>query len=58
MKDPKHTPYLQLSRYITNFLWDADDPKSLLLVYYAGHGTPNPRRGDKHEGLTLSRLGR
>lgn len=56
-KDPKHSPYLQAARYIIDFLWEEDDPNSLLVVYYAGHGAPKPRRGGRSEGLTLTRSG-
>lgn len=53
-KDPKHRPALQITRHITDFIWEEDGPKTLLIVYYAGHGAPNPRRGNGWEGLTLT----
>jgi hypothetical protein len=53
-KDPLHAPYLQLAHHIINFLWEEDDSNSLLVIYYAGHGTPKPRRGGRSEGLTLT----
>ena len=53
-KDPKHPPPLQLKRHITKFIWKEDGPKTLLIVYYAGHGAPYPGRGSGYEGLTLT----
>lgn len=52
--DPQHNPRQQLKHHIDDFIWNEDDPNSLLLVYYAGHGRPKPKRGKKHEGLTLT----
>ena len=52
--DSTHRPPLQLTRHITDFVWEEDGPGTLLIVYYAGHGAPNPRRGNGWEGLTLT----
>jgi hypothetical protein len=55
--DPRHDPFLQVTRSIVDFIWEEDGPNSLLMVYYAGHGAPKPRRGGRYDGLTLTRSG-
>ena len=35
-KLPRH----QIQKYVGDFVYDFDSPKSLLIVYFAGHGTP------------------
>ena len=32
--------HLQFQKHLADFAYDHDDPDSLLLVYYAGHGIP------------------
>lgn len=41
---------VQLLSHISNFVLKEDGPHTLLIVYYAGHGTPGPSPG----GLELS----
>ncbi|KAL8952485.1 MAG: hypothetical protein Q9222_001588 [Ikaeria aurantiellina] len=38
-------PQAQVNKQIADFVYDEDGPSSLLLVYYAGHGTPGHRPG-------------
>ena len=51
--DGKHLAHLQVVHHIVEFLWDEDGPQTLLLFYYAGHGSPKSLRGKSH-GLTLT----
>ncbi|KAL8920451.1 MAG: hypothetical protein Q9172_004498 [Xanthocarpia lactea] len=36
---------VQVNKNIADFVYDEDGPSTLLLVYYAGHGTPGHRQG-------------
>jgi hypothetical protein len=38
---PKKLPQNQFNQYLSNFVADEDDEDTLLIIYYAGHGTPN-----------------
>lgn len=51
--DAMHPAHLQVEYHIVNFLWAEDGPQTLLLFYYAGHGSPKSRHGGSH-GLTLT----
>ena len=33
-------PQVQINKDIATFVWEEDSPSTLLIVYYAGHGTP------------------
>jgi hypothetical protein len=33
-------PAIQLSKYLSDFVWTYDNESTLLIVYYAGHGVP------------------
>lgn len=46
-------PHAQLNKYVADFIFNEDAYKTLLLVYYAGHGSPKSV-GDGGHGLTLS----
>lgn len=48
-------PHQQLMKYIADFLYDEDQRRTLLLVYYAGHGSPKSANNGGY-GLTLSGL--
>ncbi|MCJ1423613.1 Phosphatidylinositol-4-phosphate 5-kinase [Sticta canariensis] len=41
--DGNHPAHFQVVRHIINFIWSEDGPQTLLLFYYAGHGSPNKR---------------
>lgn len=45
-------PQVQVNHYITNFVFYEDSPATLLIIYYAGHGSP----GNTPGGLELSRF--
>lgn len=51
--DGNHPAHLQVVRQIINFIWVEDGPQTLLLFYYAGHGSPKSMR-DGSDGLTLT----
>lgn len=51
--DNNHPAHLQVVHHIINFIWSEDGPQTLLLFYYAGHGSPKSIRGFSH-GLTLT----
>lgn len=53
--DSERPAHLQLMRYITEFLWEEDAHQTLLMVYYARHGSPKASEHG-HHGLTLSGL--
>lgn len=36
---------LQIHRHLANFVYDEDDEHTLLIIYYAGHGTPDRSTG-------------
>ena len=36
---------VQVNKIIADFVYEEDGPSTLLLVYYAGHGTPGHRQG-------------
>ncbi|KAL8862604.1 MAG: hypothetical protein Q9178_001102 [Gyalolechia marmorata] len=38
-------PQVQVNKIIADFVYDEDGPSTLLMVYYAGHGTPGHRIG-------------
>ncbi|KAL8848727.1 MAG: hypothetical protein Q9221_006271 [Calogaya cf. arnoldii] len=38
-------PQVQVNKSIADFVYEEDGPSTLLLVYYAGHGTPGQRHG-------------
>ena len=38
-------PQVQANHHISQFVWDEDSPRTLLIVYYAGHGTPGRNPG-------------
>ena len=40
-KLPRH----QIHKHVVNFVYDYDSPRSLLIIYFAGHGTPGPIGG-------------
>lgn len=48
-------PHQQLMKYVADFLYEEDERRTLLLVYYAGHGSPKSADNGDH-GLTLSGL--
>ena len=48
-------PHQQLMKYIADFIYNEDEMRTLLLVYYAGHGSPKSADNGDH-GLTLSGL--
>ena len=41
-KLPRH----QIQKYVGDFVYDYDSPKALLIVYFAGHGTPGDHSGE------------
>ena len=45
-------PHHQLMKYTADFLWEEDAHGTLLLVYYAGHGSSKSAGNGRH-GLTL-----
>ena len=51
--DGNHPAHFQVVRHIINFIWSEDGPQTLLLFYYAGHGSPKSICGCSH-GLTLT----
>lgn len=51
--DGDHLAHLQVVHHIVNFIWAEDGPQTLLMFYYAGHGSPKSMRGGSH-GLTLT----
>lgn len=48
-----HPAHLQVVHHIVDFLWNEDGPQTLLLFYYAGHGSSKSVRGGSH-GLILT----
>jgi hypothetical protein len=40
-------PGQQFSKFLTDFLWNYDSESTLLIIYYAGHGTPG-KKGELH----------
>lgn len=48
----KTLPQVQVNKHIANFVEREDGPATLLIVYYAGHGTPSGTPGR----LELSRF--
>jgi hypothetical protein len=36
----ERTPAIQLSKYLSDFVYAYDNESTLLIVYYAGHGVP------------------
>lgn len=44
--DTGSTPQAQVNKAVANFVEEEDRPKRLLIVYYAGHGTPGQLPGD------------
>lgn len=49
-QDPKRTAQAQVNKHLSEFVFDYDDTNTLLIIYYAGHGTP----GDSSGGLKLA----
>ena len=47
------SPHAQLNKYIADFIYEEDAHRTLLLIYYAGHGGPKSVGNGRH-GLTLS----
>ena len=45
--------HVQVLKYISDFIWAEDEVHTLLLFYYAGHGSPRPFR-DRSYGLALT----
>jgi len=43
-------PQNQLNKFLADFVYDEDGEKTLLMIYYAGHGLPTPEPG----GLRLT----
>jgi len=41
----KHTPQVQLTGAVSDFVRREDDNHTLLIVYYAGHGSPGKSPG-------------
>jgi hypothetical protein len=39
---PEKAAKVLLQKYIADVVWEVDEPNSLLIVYYAGHGNPGP----------------
>lgn len=52
--DSGHCPPLHLMRHIIDFILEEDGPRTLLIVYYAGHGVPERSRDYGWGGLTLT----
>ncbi|MCJ1244330.1 hypothetical protein MMC30_001528 [Trapelia coarctata] len=44
--DTGSTPQAQVNKAVADFVAEEDRPKRLLIVYYAGHGTPGNMPGD------------
>ncbi|KAL9040449.1 MAG: hypothetical protein Q9214_004482, partial [Letrouitia sp. 1 TL-2023] len=44
-KGGRQLAQVQINKYIADFLYEKDGDKTLLIVYYAGHGTPGSRPG-------------
>ncbi len=36
---------VQINKHLATFVYDEDDEDTLLIVYYAGHGTPDSVTG-------------
>lgn len=51
--DVNHLAQIQVAHHIINFIYNEDGPRTLLLFYYAGHGSPKSMRGGT-PGLALS----
>ncbi|MCJ1265850.1 Phosphatidylinositol-4-phosphate 5-kinase [Lobaria immixta] len=51
--DDEHLAHVQVLKYISDFIWAEDAVHTLLLFYYAGHGSPRPLR-DGSYGLALT----
>ena len=51
LKKSEHLAQVQVVYHVSNFVFKEDGPNTLLIVYYAGHGTPGKMPGN----LTLSR---
>jgi hypothetical protein len=51
-RNPQH----QMNLFLSNFLYNHDDPGTLLIIYYAGHGWSHWNKGtDKGREFTLIR---
>jgi uncharacterized caspase-like protein len=42
----EHATYIDLSKYIEDWLPKNVEPDSSVFIYYSGHGAPNPKTGD------------
>jgi Caspase domain len=42
--DSTNGPRKQLNKDLSNFVWSHDSPDTLLIVYYAGHGSARPAK--------------
>ncbi|TGO35313.1 hypothetical protein BHYA_0163g00280 [Botrytis hyacinthi] len=49
-QNPRKHPQVQINLYLAQFVADHDDPNTLLIVYYAGHG----KLSDDGDGLALT----
>lgn len=49
-QNPKKHPQTQINLYLAEFVHTHDDPNTLLIVYYAGHG----KLTDGDNGLALT----
>lgn len=53
VNDVDHLAQIQVAKHIINFIYNEDGARTLLLFYYAGHGSPKSMRGGA-PGLALS----
>ena len=53
INDVDHLAQIQVAKHIINFIYNEDGARTLLLFYYAGHGSPKSMRGGA-PGLALS----
>ena len=44
--DHAQLPQVQIGYHVSQFVYQEDGPNTLLIVYYAGHGTPGSRPGN------------
>lgn len=41
--DDHQSPQIQVHKILSDFVWSYNNPVSLLIIYYAGHGVPDER---------------
>jgi hypothetical protein len=49
--DSRLSPHLQVQKILLDFVVEYDDERTLLIVYYAGHGLPGKPEGEEEGSL-------